>query len=387
MLKILEKINIYYVVLFSLIVKLVVFFLIPNLEFPDSRTYMKAGIELFEEKQIQIHNVMPLQPIIAYLLQEQEFLKIFNIIISSLTIFLIYQLSLKLFKGNTYAMLAAVIAAIYPYFIFYSITGLTESLYIFLLLSVFLLLYNQKFFLASLVLVISILHRPILDPLAPILIFVFAFYLHQFSLKNSMLKVLQYVLVYIVLMFPWWLHQYNKYDNFVRLNLGEGLVWYAGNNPLNKSGGGVLGGTKGTDLDITQFTHIENYFERDKVMKQYALDFIVNNPTRFIELAGLKFIRFWRLWPYAPEYEKVHYIIISLMSYGVMLLLSIIFLIKYLKNYFRMILPILLLVGYFTIVHMILIASIRYRLPLEPFLIIFASYSLINIMKKREDAS
>ena len=41
-------------------------------------------------------------------------------------------------------------------------------------------------------------------------------------------------------MSPWWYHNYLKYNEFVRLNLGFGLTFYAGNNPLNKTGGGVI---------------------------------------------------------------------------------------------------------------------------------------------------
>ena len=35
--------------------------------------------------------------------------------------------------------------------------------------------------------------------------------------------------------------------------------------------------------------------------------------------------------------------------------------------------PLLLFIGYLTAVHMIMVGSIRYRLPLEPFLIVFAA--------------
>ena len=257
-----------------------------------------------------------------------------------------------------------------------------RSLYIVLILSSFLLLYNKNFLLASIVIVLSILHRPTLDLLAPLLIFTFAFYVHKFNFKTSSLYVLKYLVVYVVLMSPWWYHQYNKYNQFVRLNLGDGIVWYSGNNPMNMSGGGVTGSTKGDDMDMSIFSHIQDPIEKNNAMKQAAFEFIKENPNRFIELAGIKFIRFWRLWPYAPEYEKPLYIVISILSYGMVLLFSIVFLVQYLKQYFRTISPILLLILYLTAVHMILIGSIRYRLPLEPFLIMFASVASLKIYQR-----
>jgi len=42
----------------------------------------------------------------------------------------------------------------------------------------------------------------------------------------------------------------------------------------------------------------------------------------------------------------------------------------------RALLPIYLLIGYFTLVHVVTIASLRYRLPIEPFLIVMAAYPI-----------
>lgn len=354
----------------------------PGLDFPDSSTYMRAGEELFSFGQIKIGNVMPLHPIFVHLLGSPIAVKLANIVLATISIFLMYKISLKIFQEEKIALLAALIASLYPYFIFYSITGLTEILYITLLLAAFYFLYEKKFLIASIFIVVSILHRPTLDLLAPILIFTFAFIVHRYSVKVSMIKVLQYFFVYIVLMSPWWIHQYNKYDQFVRLNLGDGIVWYSGNNPMNQSGGGVTGELKGDDMNLSIFSHIVDPIEKNNAMKKAAFDFIKENPQRFVELAGVKFIRFWRLWPYASQYEKPVYIIMSLLSYGVVLIFFIGFLIIYAKEYFRLVLPILLLFLYLTAVHMILIGSIRYRLPLEPFMILMASYSFYMVVQK-----
>ena len=40
-------------------------------------------------------------------------------------------------------------------------------------------------------------------------------------------------------MAPWWLHNYHYYGTFVRLNVAGGENFYAGNNPRNKTGGGL----------------------------------------------------------------------------------------------------------------------------------------------------
>jgi hypothetical protein len=114
-------------------------------------------------------------------------------------------------------------------------------------------------------------------------------------------------------------------------------------------------------------------------MKRAALRYIRDNPGRFVEMAGIKFVRFWRLWPYAPEYERPIIIAVSLLSYGVMLGLALWFLAAYSRPYLSAISPILLLTLFLTAVHMATISSIRYRFPLEGFILIFGSYSLLRI--------
>lgn len=168
---------------------------------------------------------------------------------------------------------------------------------------------------------------------------------------------------------PGGIHNQQKYDTFVRLNLGAGFVLYSGNNPLNKSGGGY----EGPDLDASKFRLIEDPIERDQALKKEAIDFIKSDPQNFAYLGYLKFIRFWRLWPYRMHGGGPFHIVASVMSYGVVLLLSLIYLFKYIKKDWIILSPILLFTAYLTAVHMVTIGSIRYRFPLEVFLIVIGA--------------
>jgi hypothetical protein len=193
--------------------------------------------------------------------------------------------------------------------------------------------------------------------------------------------VAQYACIYLVLMTPWWIDNYLHYGAFVRLDLGDGIVLYSGNNPLNASGGGVIGGAKGSDVDMTPFNVVSDPVKRNAALEHAAVDFIEHNPGRFVELAGIKFVRFWRLWPYAPEYETPWIIAASIMSYGVLLVCSIGCLAALGQRHWRFLSPILLLTVYLTIVHMATIGSIRYRLPLEPFIVILGSAGALTALR------
>ena len=58
-----------------------------------------------------------------------------DILISCLTVYVIYLLSIEIFKSEMIAKIAAIIFAVYPFSIFYSFNAVSETLFIFLLYS------------------------------------------------------------------------------------------------------------------------------------------------------------------------------------------------------------------------------------------------------------
>jgi 4-amino-4-deoxy-L-arabinose transferase-like glycosyltransferase len=299
-----------------------------------------------------------------------------DISLSTASVWLVYALAWEIFGDRVAALMAAAGAALYPYFIFYSVLGLTETLFIALLLAAFLAWYRGAFLTAAIFAVLGILTRPSIELLVPVLVVYFAFAIHHYDLRSTARHVLVYGLVYVALMSPWWLHNYVAYGSFVRLNLASGFVLYSGNNPMNQSGGSILG----VDLDNHRFDYISDPVARDRAFGDAAVSYIKEHPARFVELAWLKFVRFWQPWPYAQEYKNSFYVVVSILSYGPILLLSLMYLALWGRYDLRKIAPILVFIAYLTAVHSVLITSIRYRLPIEPFLIIFASVALRRIL-------
>ena len=366
------------VLLFALIVRLFFMWIYPDQNFPDAVAYKTIGQEIFSGQIITNNTYMPLYPIWSYLTGGGSIQILMDIFISVASVWLVFSLSLLLFENRFSALLSSAISALYPHFLFYSVSGLTEVFYTFLLLFSFLLFYRKKFIIAIIISVIAILVRPTLDFLNPILIVLFVGFVHSSGWRSVVKYLGIYFITYVVLLSPWWMHQYQKYGEFIRLNLADGIVLYSGNNPLNKTGGGIVG----TDVDMRSFDNEKNPVIRNNKMKTAAIEYIVDNPGHFMELAGLKFLRFWRLWPHTQYYQQWYVVTASLLSYGLVLFLAIGFVFRNAKKYFREVIPILTLIGYLTLVHMVTIGSIRYRFPLEPFLIIFASYFFVDILKK-----
>ena len=84
-----------------------------------------------------------------------------------------------------------------------------------------------------------------------VLIVLFVGFVHALGWRLVLKYVGIYFIIYLVIMSPWWMHQYQKYGEFVRLNLADGIVLYSGNNPLNKTGGGIVG----SDVDMSSFNN------------------------------------------------------------------------------------------------------------------------------------
>lgn len=366
------------IVLIGLVLRISALVGLSSLEFPDTSAYLIAGAEIFSGSHVSNNIYMPLFPIWAHILGGGIFLKLGDVALSTASIILIYYIVRHLSHSVIAAALAALMMALYPHFVFFSVARLSETLYIFLTCAAFLMLFHRRFGLGSLLLVLSILTRPTTDYLAPLLIVIFSFVVLQEGWRKSILRLATYALIYGALLAPWWAHNYTKYGEFVRLSLGDGTVLYSGNNPLNKSGGGVAWAKKdiSDDMDMSQFDSIKNPIKRNQAMKDAAFDYISDNPGRFVELVGLKLIRLWRLWPYAEEYKKPHIIVASIVSYGPVLVLFVLSLFTVLPRALRRLSPIIAFIGYLTAVHMVTIGSVRYRIPMEPFLIVMGAMAL-----------
>lgn len=379
------NIDIKHVLFLALFVRFLTLIIIPNQIFPDSNTYSQMADELLSGNVVNTILHMPGYAIwlkIGNSITNNSYgVKFLDIIISSLSVWVIYLLSKKIFKSEIAAKISAIISAFYPYFIFFSITGLSENLFIFLLLCSFLCLYNKKIIIASVLLTCSTLIKGSTDYIYPIILIIFLFFIYKSKLKECLIYLAKYIVIYCILMTPWWIHNWNKYDQFVRLSLADGHHLYIGNNIKNIRGTGI----GGVDVDFREFDKYQkNPIEQSKKYKIEVKKFITENPRDFLLLTSKKMLKFWSFYPNAEEYKSFFYVITSIMSYGIIFLLSIIFLIRYGNNFFIPLLPIITFILFLMLIHSVTIVSIRYRLPIDPFLIIFASYQIKELLKLKD---
>ena len=378
-----KKINILQIFFVSFILRFLGLLFYKSQNLQDTSTYKRIGEEIFSGSIIQTPLHMPgygiWMYILNYIMQNSYGVIFGDILISCLTVYVIYLLSIEIFKSEIIAKMTALIFAAYPFSIFYSINAVSETLFVFLLYSSILMFYRKKILYGYILIILSIYVKPTADILAPFLILSFCFFVYKYSTKKVLRELFIFYLLYSLLLSPWWFHNWKKYDGFVRLNLGGGYHLYSGNNPDNLSGGGIGG------VDVNHNWNDEDIEKRgiefEKKFKRDAFNFIKENPKTFIKLSVIKFKRFWQLYPYAEEYRGILYKMLSIFSYGLILIFSVLFLISNLKKFFLKISPLITIIFLTTAIHCLTIASVRYRFPIEPILIMFASYYLLERFK------
>jgi hypothetical protein len=344
----------------------------------DSLTYRGLGHQLWQSGVFNNPYFMPLYPALIGVLGPGWVQMLTDIAIATAMVWLVFELALAVFRDRAIALVAALGAAIYPPLIYFSFIGLTETLFTTLILAAYVCWYRGAFASAAVFAVLSILTRPAIDLLAPLLAVYFAAVIHRFAAAAVLRQCLIYAAVYGALMTPWWIHNYATYGTFVRLNLAAGENFYAGNNPLNTSGGGVAG----VDFDNSAFLKIADPVERDRAAFNAAIEFIRQDPMAFLQRAVVKFGRFWRLWPYAADYSDWRIIALYAASYIPVLLLTLVYFGLWGVPEFLRIAPIVAFGGYLTLVNVVFVASLRYRFPLEPFMIVCAAAALVRLMRR-----
>ena len=191
-------------------------------------------------------------------------------------------------------------------------------------------------------------------------------------------------LVYAALLSPWWIRNAQLFGEPVMFTTSSGSNLYLGNNRANLDAG--VDWTSDVERSFVDSTQPLPEVERDRRYSRRALEYIAAEPSRFVRDMARKLKRFWNIFPNHEAYQQGPYRVIIAASYGPALVLAVWGMWIY-RARWRVLLPIYALFAYLTLVHTVTIASLRYRLPLEVFLVVFAAGALAHVAAKRTRAS
>ena len=354
--------------------------------------------------------------------------RIVQVFISLLIIYMVYAFGRKLFDAKT-GLLAALIFAVYPSFLFFTHFILTEVLFTLLLLF-FLYCFiellrderrhwvglpgtpssagwfrtNRYALYAGIFLGLGALTRSILYPfIAPATAFLLIFGKGSFKAKVTISLV--FVIGFVLTLSPWTARNTKLFKQFVPVGTMGGLNLYMGNyehTPLYRAWDAVdlpyeKAWYRGHKSDLAAL----NEAEKQKWAVAKSKEFIKANLCLTIKRVFIKAGYFWGLertvaggiyrgyWLQKGGKIINIFILSSVLTIYSILIFGSIFGISFTINVSPIRISfLLLLIVYFTSLHALVFGHPRYHLPLIPLLSVFISWSLLNykILLKRKSS-
>ncbi len=356
-----------------------------DLQFPDSARYDRLAREIIAGEGYRTTSTAPLYPLFlagVYAAFGHSFFAVrtAQAFVECASVIIVFLLAKGAFGGRA-GLTAAGIFAVYPFFIFFSGLILTETLFIFLLLA---LMYHLKKcvsapsagsaaacgFIGGAIILI----KPVIFYFIPL-----ALLFYIISEREKRIPLLKSSALIILLVplaaSPWAVYNYIEHGT-PKLFPSASVTLYESLHP------GATGGPGKEFIRWTEEMKRMDEAELEKYFRREALKFIAENPWRTLQLAFIKQARFWSPIPNFPEYRDIKHGAAGFLSYMPVLFLAIWLVVsekQRWKTFSHLCIPII----YFAILHTVILGSIRYRLPVDPFIIILASGKIEALARQR----
>jgi hypothetical protein len=351
-----------------------------------------------------IYKLFGTYPIIARILQA--------LIAGILQTILIWRIGTRLFN-QTVGLIAAALNAVYIYFFYYAGGLITETFYITGILWTFdcalRLVANAKkgnkrnwwqWIELGLAIGATVLLRQVFLMFLPFL-YLWLWWNGREAdadrkrwkqlLNWAVLKGLSVMTVVIILLIlPWTIRNYRAFGTFVLLNTNAGFAFFWGNHPIYGTNFVPLlpGGSDAYYNLIPVELRSLNEAALDQALLKRGVQFIVDEPFRLIMLSVSRAREFFKFWP-SPEsglisnISRVGSFGVSLpfMLYGLWALLALDWKSIRADEKWGVILLLVFTLVY-TVTHLLSWALVRYRLPIDAILLIFAAYGIARLMEK-----
>ncbi len=301
---------------------------------------------------------------------------------------------------------AAGITAIYIYFIYYSATLMTESFYITavfaclaLAISLARKVTNSGFYRLAIGLGISIsiavLLRQLYLLVIPFIYLWLATIMYQLQQRwrriFSTLAITTGILILTIL--PFTISNYFRFDRFVLLNTNAGYAFFWGNHPIYGTQFRAASemGTTYQELVPDELRHLDEA-ALDQELLKLGLEFIVQDPGRYLLLSASRIPHYFKFWPDAASGSLSN--LSRVASFGLFLPLMLFGLLQpiikngsaklnlRLKRPTVELLLLYIFITAYTLIHIFSWAQIRYRMPVDAVLVVFAAIGLTAIYSR-----
>jgi hypothetical protein len=351
---------------------------------------------------VAVYAIFGPHPLVARLIQA--------IVVGILHPYLAYRISVHVFpprqpdrtsspdnsRLNVVPLLAATLTAGYVYFIYYAATLMTEPFYITAVMAalyVSMRLTEQASeasqhaarlgLVLGIALAAAVLLRQLVLLLTPFLVLwlaIAAFRQKQWR-RFFVSTVIALALVALSIL-PFTIYNYVRFDRFVLLNTNTGYAFFWANHPIyGTEFVGILpsSGPSYTDLIPPELRTLDEASLEQALLKR-GIQFVLDDPKRYILLSLSRTKSYFKFWP-DPESGTISNIS-RVSSFGLFLPFMLYGVLRSFRD--RNLTSVWLLywfmAGYVTI-HLLSWALIRYRLPVDAVLLLFAAYGLVDLAR------
>jgi 4-amino-4-deoxy-L-arabinose transferase-like glycosyltransferase len=190
-------------------------------------------------------------------------------------------------------------------------------------------------------------------------------------------------------MSPWWIRNGRVMGRFVPTTLQLGASLYDGLNP-EADGSSRMSFVPVFEALEKRENGAGHGFEYrlDRRLRRASLEWAAENPARVVELAAVKFVRLWNVWPNDAEHRGWMLRLVMLVTYVPALVLALAGVWRERRRGWPVTLTWLPAV-YLTALHVVFVSSIRYREPAMLVLLVPAAAALRGFLgrQKAEDRS
>jgi 4-amino-4-deoxy-L-arabinose transferase-like glycosyltransferase len=337
--------------------------------------------------------------VIFWLFGKHEILgQIANIILATASLFLVMKLAKYLFRSEITARLAMVLITVYPNNAAYTPLLFTEIYFTFLLLfGTYLFIFRRGWFsvlATGFIFGLAALTKPQIVLLPGFLVILSLFeYEERQNARKYFVKGLIIYITMAALLTPWAIRNTLIFGETVLISTNGGVTLLTGNNP--SADGGYV---EDDPLVAQRNFSVRDQVAADRRAKDLAVQWIKENPARFVELIPLKIWQLWfkdgeAEWFYQrgfPSYEKYWYLfrsvrIINQVYYSLLIVGLIISVVLLKKQKNGLSWP-LVLFGYGFIIYLTLISVVfsgqsRFHFPAMPWIVMYTAWVVTQLIK------
>ena len=340
-----------------------------------------------------IYSLVGYHPLVARLLQA--------VLAGVLMPWLVYRLGRRHFNDRPgVGLVAAGFIAVYIYFVYYSAALMTETFYIMGVLWT-LDLAGQlaqpqaessgpspgvQWLLLGLSLGVTVLLRQVFLLFVPFLFLWLLWRSYRYqprSLLQTIGTLAGATAVVVLLIVPWTIRNYRAFDTFVLLNTNAGFAFFWGNHPIHGNDFISILPMDGPSYQslIPDELRGLNEAELDRALLERGLGFIQADIGRYLVLSVSRAEDYFRFWPSAESGLISN--LSRVLSFGILWPFMTYGLIHHLRRSFSSKALILyLFIIIYTGVHLLTWTLIRYRLPVDAILLVFAGVAVAQLHEK-----